>query len=231
MPLKKTYKRSKRKQVKISNAEGEGIKELYESIKSGLITRLTQRPLSITNLLKTYGNNQILIIDICRQPITPAIKLIINFATHGDIERVVREYGYDNVFHLYCIITLDNGDTIRLDKNQRVHIDINSTTINPEAVCKSIKLPYPTTLTEFITKGEKLGNQVGSFYRYSGHDNNCQKFIRVLLNASGVYSLDSFIMQDAGALVKSGFLRNLGQAITDTAALIDYVYKGGVIPI
>ena len=48
-----------------------------------------------------------------------------------------------------------------------------------------------------------------------------------LLNASGITSADSFVMQDAGALIKSGWLRTISKAATDLAAGSDYIMKGG----
>jgi hypothetical protein len=212
---------------KVIEQEGEGIKDLYNSTKNAILSRLTRRPLSIINLLKTYGTQTISSIEVCRQPIMSVVRSALNIATRGDISKVVREKGYDNVFHLYCIILLSSGTKIRLDKNQRVSIEISPKPLNKEAVCKTVNLPSVTTLTQFIDKGEELGNKIGSFWRYSAHNDNCQKFIRALLNASGISSLDSFIMQDAGQLVKPGLFRNIAQGITDAAALGEYAIKGG----
>jgi hypothetical protein len=212
---------------KVVEQEGEGIKDIYNSAKNALLSRLTRRPLSINNLLKTYGAQTISNVEVCRQPIMSVIRTALNIATGGDISKVVQEKGYDNVFHLYCIVLLGNGTKIRLDKNQRVSIEVSPKPLNKEAVCKSVVLPSPTTLTQFIDKGEELGNRIGSFWRYSAHNDNCQKFVKALLNASGVQSLDSFIMQDAGQFVKPGLFRKFAQGVTDAAALGEYAIKGG----
>lgn len=229
---KATYAKKKKVNVKVKKViqedqQGEGIQEIYQSVKSNLLNKLTKRPLVVTNLLNKYGANTITNIQVCRQPIMGIIRSALNVATGGDISKVVKEKGYDNVFHLFCIVTLSDGTRIRMDKNQRLSIAINPGAINADAICKEAKLPAPTTLTSFIEKGEKLGDSIGSFYRYSAHDNNCQKFIKALLNASGIQSLDTFIMQDAGALVKPGLFRTIAQGITDVAALADYTIKGG----
>lgn len=222
---KKTIKKMKRGQ---NEQHGEGlIGDIYESAKSKISSLLTARPLAVKNLLTQYGDQGISKIDVCRQPIIGIFKEGLDKLTGGDLSKVVKEKGYDNVFHLYCIITLDNGTRIRLDKNQRVTIQVNPGSLNSEAVCKSVTLPQKETLETLIDKGEKLGNQIGSFYRYSAWDNNCQKFIKALLNASGVTSLDGFIMQDAGEFLKPGLLRNITGVVTDTAALADYAYHGG----
>jgi hypothetical protein len=198
-----------------------------DGIRDNLVEALTKRPLSIVNLLKTYGHETISKIDVYRQPITSAIKRLLNIATFGNLTKVANEENYDDIFHLYCIITLENGTRIRLDKNHRVSIQVNPGPLNPKAEGKTVTLPSPTTLQEFIDRGETLGNQIGSFWRYSGHNDNCQKFIRALLNASGVTSLDSFISQDTAKLIKPGVVRTISQAVTDAAALVDYKIKGG----
>lgn len=222
---KPSYKRHvPQKLKKPKRKRGKGI---FDTIKNKISSVLTKRPLSIINLLKQYGDQKIEKIEVCRQPITAAIKYALDYVSGGDISKVVAEKGYDNVFHLYCIVTLSSGTRIRLDKNQRVAIVVNPGPLREDAVCKSVTLPNSTTLQEFIDKGEKLGNEWGSFWRYSGWDNNCQKFIRALLNASGVTSLDSFIQQETQEFIKPGLLRKFTGVVTDAAALADYAYHGG----
>ena len=148
------------------------------------------------------------------EPITTSA---LNIASRGDLNKVVGEKSYDNVF----------GTKIRFDKNHRVAVQVNPGPVRSDAVSKSVQLPQETTLQQFFEKGEELGNQIGHFYRYSGYDDNCQKFIRTLLNASGVSSLDSFISQDTGALIKSSVLRTITRGVTDATALVDYAIKGG----
>jgi len=207
--------------------KGEGIGNAYQGVKNKVSSYLTVRPLAMQKLLNEYGKDVIQKINVCRQPITGAIRKAGDIATFGDISSVVEEKGYDAVYHLYCIIYLDSGKIVRLDKNHRVTIEVNPGPLRADAECKSTTLPHKETLETFIEKGEVLGDEVGSFYRYSAWDNNCQKFIKVLLNASGNTSLDSFIMQEAGEFLKPGVLRKVTGYITDAAALADYAYHGG----
>jgi hypothetical protein len=207
--------------------EGEGISDVVHNIKEGVASRLSARPLSMTNLLKSYGDKVIAHVEVCRQPITEAIKKALDVVSRGNISKVVAEKGYDNVYHLYCIVVFTDNSRVRLDKNHRVTIEIDPKPLRADAVCKKAVLPKHTTFEQFIIKGEKLGNDIGSFWRYSGWDNNCQKFIKALMNASGVTSLDSFIYQDTQSLIKPGVLRKFTGVVTDVAALADYAVKGG----
>ena len=239
---KQTYQANKQafQKRKLAEQEGEGLKDIYNSIKTGVsniktgvsniikspTTALTVRPKVVSEMLAKYGQNTITNIEVCRQPIMNVIRGALDLASGGDLSKVVKEKGYDNVFHLFCIITLNDKTRIRIDKNQRVTIVYNPAPLT-NAVTKSVKLPELVTLNTFIEKGEVLGNKIGSFYRYNGATDNCQRFIRVLLNASGVTSMDSFIQQDTQNMIKPGLLRSITQTVTDGASLLDYAYKGG----
>jgi len=223
----KSQKLKKPKKKKVRRVKGSGFHDIINKVRGKVASILTKRPISVNKLLKSYGDNTITKVNVCRQPLTLAIKYALDLLSRGDISKTVEEKGYDNVYHLYCIVTLNNGTKVRMDKNQRVAIEVNPGPLRKDAVCKSVTLPRSTTLEEFIDRGEKLGNEWGSFWRYSGWDNNCQKFIRALLNASGVTSLDDFIQQETEKFIKPGLLRRFTGAVTDAAALADYAYNGG----
>lgn len=228
-PVEPTVTRVPTRAEEGGEQSGSGLfSDIFAKITGGITSRLEKRPLNVTNVLKEYGNQQITRVRVCKEPINSVLRGILNAASGGDLERAVSSNGYDNVFHLFMQVTLADGTVIRLEKNQRVAIALGwNAATRSDTVCEDAKLPQPATLQEFIDRGEKLGNSHGSFWRYSAHADNCQKFIRDLLNASGITQLDGFVMQDAGALVKSGFLRTFAKAITDAAAGADYVMRGG----
>jgi hypothetical protein len=208
--------------------EGSGLLgDLFAKAKQAITSRLEKRPLNVTNVLAKLGSQPIVKIVVCKQPINSVLRGILNLASGGDMERTIAQKGYDHVFHLFAQLTLANGTVMRIEKNQRVAIALTNADPGPNAKCEEAKLPKPTTLQEFIERGEKLGNSHGNFWRYSAYDDNCQKFIRDLLNGSGITAQDNFVMQDAQALVKSGFLRGLSRTATDIAAGADYIMKGG----
>ena len=68
-----------------------------------------------------------------------------------------------------------------------------------------------------IERAEQAGGD--SFYRYNAVTANCQRFVSVLLNSSGITGADAFVMQDATQLIKNSGLRRVAGAITDAAAL------------
>ena len=197
-------------------------------VSTAIKTRLEQRPLNIINVLKQHGTQPIVKIVVCKEPIKAAVRGLLNIASGGDLNKVVAEREYDAIFHLFMQLTLADGTVMRIEKNQRVAIALGvNAEIPAGAKTEDVKLAEPVTLQQFIDKGEKLGNSHGSFWRYNAVSDNCQKFVRDLLNASGITAQDGFIMQDAKALVKSGFLRGISRVATDLAAGADFLMKGG----
>src|SRR5436309_3390595 len=95
------------------------------TIVSHLISPISTRPLAVKQLLNNYGDHVINGIDVCRQPIWSVRKRGLDVLTRGAVTKLVRERGYDDVFHLFCIVTLDDGTRIRLEKNHRLTITVN----------------------------------------------------------------------------------------------------------
>ncbi len=68
-----------------------------------------------------------------------------------------------------------------------------------------------------IEKAEQAGGD--TFYRYNAVTANCQRFISVFMNSSGITGTDTFVMQDATQLIENTRLKRVAGAVTDVAAL------------
>ena len=124
---------------------------------------------------------------------------------------------YDEVYHLYLNITLDNGKTIGIEKNQRVGVASAGFPTSNVEPSNMLKLSCSVLLKDMIEKAEQAGGD--TFYRYNAVTANCQKFINALMNSSGITGTDAFVMQDATQLIKNTRLKRLATGITDIAAL------------
>ena len=80
-----------------------------------------------------------------------------------------------------------------------------------------LKLSCNVVFKDMIEKAEQAGGD--TFYRYNAVTANCQRFISVLMNSSGITGTDVFVMQDATQLIKNSGLKRLATGITDIAAL------------
>ena len=194
--------------------EGKGI---VSSVKNYFHNALTSRPGVIDKLIKQYGDKKVLQVVILRKPVNTGVQKLLNLITLGGYNKAKKEMNYDEVYHLYLNITLDNGKTIGIEKNQRVGVASAGFPTSNVEPSNMLKLSCSVLLKDMIEKAEQAGGD--TFYRYNAVTANCQKFINVLMNSSGITGTDNFVMQDATQLIKNSGLKRIATGITDIAAL------------
>jgi hypothetical protein len=208
--LKKLEKVLKEHQV----LEGKGI---VSNVKNYFHKALTSRPGVVDRLIKQYGDRRIMQVTILRKPVQGGVQKLLNLITLGGFNRAKNEMKYDEVYHLYVNMTLDNGQTIGIEKNQRVNVAAAGFPTAGLEASNMLKINCNVVLKDMIEKAEQAGGD--TFYRYNAVTANCQRFISVLMNSSGITGTDNFVMQDATQLIKNSGLRRVAGAITDVAAL------------
>lgn len=208
-------------------------------------TRLDYRPQD-RELIKKYGNEKITHVQVLRTPIVSVIDKAMNFLSLGKFNEIKKKYGYDAFFHLYMILTLQNGTRIRLEKH-----DVITMTIvfeNAPAFLKSNAEPRLEEMTEDpksqpntdvydihhvsnVTFNEFLDNTLkymgkDKMFIYDGVDNNCQVFVKSCLEANNMMTSDlhKFIMQDASEV--PFFTKYISKKVTDLAHRSDIVIHG-----
>ena len=101
----------------------EKIKRVAKDFKEGL-TKIIRYPFAkgftkkFRETLEKYGENKITNITIGRDPVNRIVQSIVNFISGGQYEQARKLLNYDDIYHLYMIITLDDGTRLRLEKNQ-----------------------------------------------------------------------------------------------------------------
>jgi hypothetical protein len=134
----------------------------------------------------------------------------------------MKELGYDQMFHLYMLVTLADGTTIRLGKNAIPQMTIGAK--NPK---ESILVSSPgNSFADFIGKTiQRMGEK--DYVQYDGATLNCQNFIQNHLQANGISTAEStkFIMQDAEKLL-TGRTRSIARGITDIGATVTQAIGG-----
>lgn len=202
------------------NMSGEGIFDEFLRIKKNINAKFLEgRPKVLNDLLIKEGNQNITKISICRKPVQSIIQKALNVLTFGMFKKNIEKLGYDTVYHLYMTVFLENGKIYSLEKNQRVNV-VSDYISGGECEIITIK----KNLNNFILDAEKL--KIAGFYRYDAFKDNCQKWIKDILNANEITSLDKFILQDVGDLVPS-LIQKFSKGLTDIAGVADYVIKGG----
>jgi hypothetical protein len=123
------------------------------------------------------------------------------------------------MMHLYMIIQLKNGPTIKMEKNHVVEIK-NSGDLGQ----KYMKTDHPPTVNAMIKQAEAGHGE--AVWKYHLVDANCQKFIMWCLGSKGA-GVREFVMQDAEAALKDmGLLKRAATVITDVAGAADVAING-----
>lgn len=173
--------------------------------------------------MNSLQNTKISSLAVCRKPIAKALNVVMNLITLGKFNQTKKDLKYDDMFHLYILMKLENGRNLLLEKNQVVNIVDYKSEIDKD--CLKIQLNKSLTFTQFLINGEKF--QGSTFWQYDPKTNNCQNFVLSCLkgNNLGNESVYKFVKQDAEALV-SGFSHTLSKGITNLAGRLDILFKG-----
>ena len=190
---------------------------------SFITTALTTRPKQVKEFITKYGNQTIKAVKICRKPIIKQIRWLYEHVASKSLAKVKKQYSYDDIFHLFLILYLENGATIRYEKNERVGITYNYVEEEKVDCTEKINVPKIITVEEMINEYEKLGS-----WRYDAETSNCQYFVRDNCHILGIFQFDHFIKQNLEKVLPT-WAHWLANLATDTSALIDYGVRGGSI--
>lgn len=192
-------------------------------LQDGFNRIFVDRPKVLNDLLEAEGDQIVTKVEVCRNPIKGIYENLLNVFTFGQLKRMMKEKGYDNLFHLYMILTLENGKVFSFEKNERVNVIVGKK-IKPDSECMPPLIYGKETLREFIVDAEN--KKVEGFYRYDSFKDNCQKWVRTIMNANGITQFDNFISQDVEELAPR-YIRLIARGITDIAGVLDFIKKGG----
>ena len=200
---------------------GKVIRDPRKLVKAVKAIKLPEKPgVNVKSFLEQNGNSIIQEIRIYKDPISSIIQGLLNVASLGGIQRRMKQLGFDRLYHLYGIMRLSNGKYFKAEKNARVTV----VQVNGFTDAAYIGVPVNANLLNFWDKAEK--SQGTAFYQYDSISNNCQRFIKTLLQANGLWNqkLEEFVMQPVEELIKDfpGFQR-VAKRLTDIAAVGEQV--------
>lgn len=183
-------------------------------------------PPKIRALLEKYGDQRITMLQVGRFPIYSVIERLANIISLGKWEENKAKLKYDKMFHLFFIITLEDGFSFKLERNQVVTVKTDTTAQKDEE--RMSVNPKGATLAKFLGKGEDKAKPQ-NLWVYDSISNNCQCFVRDCLRGIGAWNsaLHSFVMQDAASLIEGfSWFKGIARAVTDAAAVVDHVQEG-----
>ena len=157
-------------------------KIIGKEVEKSLSKLAKSRPKSVSHFMKKYPDAKIREIKVCRKPIKEQFTKLLNWWSGGELEKVKKKYDYDDIFHLYAFLIMDNGKKFFIEKNEIVVMKEYRGRIEDKHMdCKS-KRVSPMKFTDFVVKAEKSYKNI---YLYSAHNDNCQKFVNHIANTLG----------------------------------------------
>ena len=235
---KMTKKNTKCKKNINCKVHGSGIYSSVKRFASNLIPKriklLIQGPRKgptkrFSNFLDETQNEKITSIQVVRKPILTGVKLALNIMSGGRFSQQQKDLKYDQVYHNYMIVGM-GGKFYRIEKN---HVIEFSEATKEDFQHEMYTVPLRNlnlTLKQMVETASKRDSQ--SFFQYSGNQNNCQKFVRDLVEDNHLHVTDPKAIeliepQRADLLIDSlGTLSGIPRVITDTAAIGDRLLHG-----
>lgn len=230
---------------KYKHLEGKGLfdwikntaSKVYNKVKdiaTGIKNVVTGNKYSYLNntqrKLNEYGKYRVTKIVVFRTPILKVIDGTLKLISLGKWEQLKGKYGYDAFFHLSCLMTLETGKQLYVEKNANIEITDNYST-NPETETLNVflknELIYFGKMFELGRKN--VGDQ--NWFIYDGFANNCQDFLLALLGSYNLVtdSVYSFIKQDMKELINElpSHVINISKKVTDLGSIFDRIIGKG----
>ena len=163
-------------------------------------------PSSVKNALNKIGNNKITSARLGRTPVQAVIQGVL---------KAVATVPYDDLFHLFIELTLDNGQKWVLEKIERINLVKEDRSKKQGAEFTSSFSVNKTMNELFQNTKNRMGDK---FLPYQSASNNCQYFILGVLDGNGFNNSErtSFVKQDTKSIFANNpVLRKFANTMTD----------------
>ncbi len=184
-------------------------------------------PPRVRDFIARNGDSSIVTLRIARSPIQSGVKKFLNIVSLGKLSRNQKALNYDEIFHLYFLMTLNDGRTFRVEKNQVVVITPQSDYVSSKDTdIKNVDLNGPIKVKDFFSKAY-AGNK--HLYVYDAVYANCQQFTIDCLYANNIITpeLKDFAKQNAVALLEDApVAKQTSLALPRLAAAADVLIHG-----
>lgn len=204
----------------------EGASRLKEAFSALFSNRL---PKSFRDTLEKNKDKKIKSIQVCREPLSKAVSAFANLVSAGTFNEEAQKVGPDGFFHLFSILTLDDGTTLIHEFNERPVLQKHSGSISSKlkAECRSIS-GSDIPLSQFIEKAMKRMGE-DKYIDYHPLTNNCQDHLLASLQANGLTNqeLTSFIKQDTEELIENtpSFSKILAKGATGIGGTLRQIWE------
>jgi len=204
-------------------------------------------PARVRRILEQVGDNHVLKIQLGRTPVEAVLLLFLNLVSLGKFTNKQLELGYDEIYHNYLLITIQNDKVPNvLQKIFGTTKDVVSSTVYKLEKAHRVRLTKPVFPTEFVdiydipltpNKIFTLNRLITTasnidkhFYTYdAGNNNMCQTFVENIVDINGLTAniIDNTTRialkpQDAKALIATlGSRSDIVKHVTDLGGKLD----------
>jgi hypothetical protein len=193
------------------------LKEHFQNLPKEILDFKEIVPNNVKQALNKIGDSQIVSARLGRTPVQAVIQGAL---------KLVASVQYDNLFHLFIELTLDNGQKWILEKIERITLvkEDRSKKAGAEFTASFPANPngstgyggVPLSVNELF---QNTKNQMGDrFLPYQSASNNCQVFIMGVLDGNGLNNSErtAFVKQDTKAIFENNpALRKFANTLTD----------------
>lgn len=175
-------------------------------------------PSKLEKFLGSQEGKTITKLELGRVPIDSRVKKALDVMSLGKFSGKVKELGYEDAYHQFMLVTMSDGKTYKIEKNETVqHSAAKKSDYSGEIF--DIPLNRELTLSQMIDAAED-GNEE-RFWKYRAGSDNCQSFTRDLIVKNGLLPPDSEVvgLQDAKAMTDSllALTHGVPNFVTDVA--------------
>jgi len=187
----------------------------------------SQYPPQVRNILSQHGNHKIVDIKLCKEVVSENTEFLLKaLAGKNTWEEAKKKHGFDKFYHLFMIVTMENGSQLHIEKNEVIRISSS-----PRPCPDALDLGPPSntiTVNEMLDRTkQRIGDS--DFFTYDPFNNNCQNFITQLLRTLGLsnQTSNSFVFQDINGLREElpSYTKYLAKGLTDVGAFINTAYQ------
>lgn len=211
------------KRVRHIKRYGFGLRDLFRTRKGA--------PPQVRKFLNDHKDHAVIGISVGKRPIDSRAARALNTLTGGYFQKKQRQLGYDAIYHSYIVVTLDNGEKYRIEKNHVVGVE--NYTDKKDNNLKTVELKESIPINEFMSKGEQFGKEKSGkhdFWVYDPSHSNCQYFVDDLIKGNkndidNVQQAEDYYLQPNAAETIAP-VKDVARAFTDLAAFGDKLIHG-----
>ena len=203
------------------------LQETYDQTKrtfNALAFGITDYSKAFRDVLSRYGDVPIKSIMVCRSPVQQTVQEAMNLVSLGAFKKRLSRQSYDEIYHLFALITLEDGTVLTLDKQAILTLKVGNKNYQD-----SINVSTPFTNVNQMLDKTKTG-MGDNFFTYNAKSNNCQVFLYKFLESNGKATpqLRDFIMQDVNSLFDDN-LEKYSKFVTDLGSKVATLQFGGKV--